>query len=132
MFVSELSAPQRRALLVLARQVIDADRRLTLGEVERLDRLYAEAGLPPEGAGAPSAAGDLNLLFPDARTRAVVVLELLLVGYADGTLAAAEARAIGRIAAQLGLSADEHDRLVSWAARHAALMTEAREFGRRD
>ena len=130
MFLNELSPEQRRALHVLARQIIDADDRLTLLEVERLDEIYEESGVGPERASAPNAAGDLNLLFPTERTRSVVVLELLLVAYADGHLHSREESAIQQIAARLQIDQELWSNIRDWAGRYAELAREARAFGR--
>ena len=130
MFLHELSPEQRRAFLVLARQIIDADRRLAIQEVERLDRLYVEAGIPAETADAPGAVGDLNLLFPSERARVVVVLDLLLVGYADGRLDPREAQAVRDVAARLGVDAATWEDALDWARRYAALVAEAETLGK--
>ena len=130
MFLHELSPEQRRAFLVLARQVIDADRRLAIQEVERLDRLYVEAGVPAETADTPGAVGDLNLLFPSERARVVVVLDLLLVGYADGRLDPREAQAVRDVAARLGVDAATWEDALDWGRRYHALIGEAETLGK--
>lgn len=130
MFLHELSPEQRRAALVLARQVINADRRLAIQEVERLDALYLEAGLGPEMASAPGEVGDLNVVFPSARSRVVVILDLLLVGYADGELAPSEFAAIRDLAARMQVDAGVWETALEWAQRHQALMKEASALGR--
>lgn len=129
MFLHELSADQRRAFLVLARQVIDADRRLAIQEVERLDRLYAESGLEVEHADAPHAVGDLNLLFGTERSRVVVLLDLLLVGYADGRLDPREVEALREVAARLEIDAGTWEAALDWAGRYHALVEEAGHLG---
>ena len=129
MFLHDLSPEQRRAFLVLARQIIDADRRLAIQEVERLDRLYVEAGIPAEMADAPGGVGDLNLLFPSERARVVVVLELLLVAYSDGRLDPRETEAVRAVAARLGLDAATWEDATDWARRYQALLDEADTLG---
>ena len=129
-FLHELSSEQRRAFLVLARQIIDADRRLAIQEVERLDALYVEAGLGAEGADAPRQVGDVNMVFPTSRSRVVVILDLLLVGYADGELAPAEFAAIRDLAARMEVDAGVWESALEWAQRHHALMREAAALGR--
>ena len=129
MFLHELSPEQRRAFLVLARQVIDADNRLAIQEVERLDRLYVEAGVGTEMAGAPSGVGDLNLLFGTGRARVVVLLDLLLVAYADGRLHPSELNAVRAIAARLQTDAGTFGAAVDWARRHQELIEEAAHLG---
>lgn len=130
MFVHELSPEQRRAFLVLARQVIDADNRLAIQEVERLDRLYLETGVPAETAGAPSGVGDLNLLFGTDRARVIVLLDLLLVAYADGQLHAHEAEAIRGVARRLQVDAGTFEAALDWGRRHQALVEEAEALGK--
>lgn len=128
-FIQDLDLEQRRAFLVLARRVINADNRLTLDEVERLDRLYHESGVPAEMADAPSNAGDLNLLFGSRTSRVAVLLELLLVGCVDGRLDSREERVIRDIAAQLGVDAGTWSEARAWADRYQALMREAAQIG---
>ncbi len=130
MFLHDLSPEQRRAFLVLARQVIDADRRLAIQEVERLDRLYVEAGVPAEMADAPGGVGDLNLLFPSDRARVVVILELLLVAYSDGKLDPRETQTIRDVAARLGIDAATWEDATDWAQRYQALLAEADVLGK--
>jgi len=129
MFLHELSPEQRRAFLVLARHVIDADHRLAMQEVERLDRLYVEAGVPAETASAPSGVGDLNLLFGTPRSRVVVLLDLLLVAYADGDLHERELASVRSVAARLGVDAGTFEAALDWAQRHQALVDEAAHLG---
>ena len=129
MFLHELSPEQRRAFLVLARHVIDADNRLAIQEVERLDRLYIEAGVPAEMAGAPNAVGDLNLLFGTERSRVAVLLELLLVAYADGALHPSETSALRGVAARLHMDAGTFESALDWGRRHQALVEEAAHLG---
>ena len=129
MFLHELSHEQRAAFLVLARQVIDADHRLAIQEVERLDRLYAEAGVEAEHAEAPLAVNGLMETFPTERSRVVVTLDLLLVGYADGALHETEETAIREIAARMGLDAGVWEHALDWARRLHRLVAEAEAMG---
>ena len=129
MFIHELSPEQRRAFLVLARHVIDADNRLAIQEVERLDRLYLEAGVGTETASAPNGVGDLNLLFGTERSRVVVLLDLLLVAYADGHLHPREVAAVRSVAARLQVDAGTFEAALDWARRHQALVDEAEHLG---
>ena len=129
MFLHELSHAQREAFLILARQVIDADHRLAIQEVERLDRLYSEAGMDPETADAALAVDDLQSVFTSERSRVVVILDLLLVGYADGSLHDSEADAVRQIGARLGLDAGVWEHALDWARRHHQLVREAEDMG---
>lgn len=129
MFLHELTAEQQRAFLVLARQVIAADDRLALQEVERLEALYRETGLPAETAHAPDVVGDLNYMFDTLRTRAVALLELLLVAHTDGEYEGREQAALDHVAEAMGVPEALWTDLQGWAARYAALVREAQTFG---
>jgi len=128
-FIQDLDLAQRRAFLVLARRVIDADNRVTLQEVERLDRLYAEAGLEAEHADAPSHAGDLNLMFGSRKSRVAVLLELLLLACVDGRVDPREEAAVRAVAAQMGVDAGTWQEARDWADRYQALMRDAAQIG---
>lgn len=129
MFLSELTDQQKRALLVLARQIIAADDRLALQELERLEALYHEAQIPAETAGAPDAVADLNYMFASSRERAIVVLELLLVASADASVDRREIAAVRDIAERMGVDEAAWGAMQDWAERYAALHAEARAFG---
>lgn len=129
MFLHELRPEQRRAFLVLARQVIDADNRLAIQEVERLDRFYVEAGLGAETAAAPNGVGDLNLLFGTDRSRVVVLINLLQIAYADGVLHPREIDALRSVAARLQMDAGTFSAVLDWGARYQSLVVEAKTLG---
>lgn len=128
MFLHELAPEQQRAVLILARQVIAADDRLAMQEVERLEALYRETGLPAETSAAPDVVADLNHMFPAPRVRAVVLIELLLVAHADDEVDAREREAIRAVAGRMDVAEDRWAVLVDWAERFAALRREAAAF----
>ena len=129
MFLSELNAEQKRAFLVLARQVIAADERLAMQELIRLEALYHEAGVPAETPDAPDVVADLNYMFPDDRARAITVLELLLIAHADRVVDDRELNAIREIVGRMDMDEGTWLQLREWAHRYAALVEEARAFG---
>lgn len=129
MFLSELTDAQKRALLVLARQIIAADERLALQELVRLEALYHEAHLPPETAAAPDRVADLNYMFSTDRERAIVVLELLMVAVADASVDEREVAAVRDIANRMGVEPAQWEEMRAWALRYADLIDEARSIG---
>jgi hypothetical protein len=128
MRLNELSVEQQRAFMVLARQLVAADGRLALDEVERLDLLYREMQLSATDAGEPATAADLNYFFPDKRSRALVVLNLLLLAHGDGALHEGERRVAQGVASDLRIPAADLERMEDWAAQHARLMREMGAF----
>ena len=128
MHLHELTREQQRAFMVLARQVVAADDRLALDEVQGLDLLYREMQLPAADGGAPADALDLNLLFETPRARAVAVVNLLLLAYADGALDERERDLVRRTADRLDVDAVDLTAMEGWAARYVALVQEAERF----
>jgi hypothetical protein len=128
MRLNELSVEQQKTFMVLARELVAADGRLALDEVERLDLLYREMQLSATDAGEPAAAVDLNYFFPDDKSRALVVLNLLLLAHGDGAIHEREREVALRVAADLRVAAADISRMEAWAGRHAALMSEMRAF----
>src|SRR5690606_11332768 len=129
MFLSELTGEQKRAFFVLARQIIAADERLALQELERLEALYHEAHLPAETAAAPDVVADLNYMFPSPRARAVVVLELLMLVIADASVDRRELTAVRSIAERMEVDEEAWAAMRDWVGRYGALVAEACAFG---
>lgn len=115
--------------MILARELVAADGRLALDEVERLDLLYREMQLSATDAGEPATAADLNHFFPDPASRTLVVLNLLLLAHGDGSMEERERQMALNVAADLRIDDDTAHRMVEWAARYAALMDEVAGLG---
>lgn len=129
MFLHELSREQQQAFPVLVRQVIAADERLAMQEVECLAAIYREMGLQPQTAEAPDVALDLNFLFDTPRSRAVVFIELLLVGYADGVFDDQENEAIVGFADAMAIPTETRKDAYNWARRLVDMRREGEEIG---
>ena len=123
----ELTREQQRAFMVLARQVVAADDRLAMSEVEGLDLLYREMELPAADAGEPGDALDLNYLFDTPRARAVVLLNLLLLAHTDGA-GQEEREVIHRTADRLDVEPEALAAMEAWADRYMALVGEVDGF----
>ena len=129
MFLHELSREQQQAFPVLVRKVIAADDRLAMQEVECLEAIYREMGLPPETAEAPDVALDLNFLFDTPRSRAVVFIELLLVACADGVFDEQENEAIVGFADAMAVPPETRKEAYNWARRLVDTRREGEKIG---
>lgn len=128
MFLRELNGEQQQAFFVLAREVINADERLSMNELESLEAIYRETGLPAETAKAPDTAIDLNYLFDTPRSRAVVLLELVVLAFADGVFDALENDTVSAIAERMELSEEVRNEVYNWARRYTVLLKEGSEI----
>lgn len=128
MFLNELTREQQKAFCILARQVIAADERLAMKELESLEAIYRETGLDAETAEAPDVALDLNYLFDTPRSRAVVFIELVLLAFADGVFDARENEAVTSFGDAMQLSESVRKDAYNWARRFVAMKTEGEEI----
>ena len=125
MFLHALTPAQRRVFLALADDVIAADRRTTLQEIERLDRLTPDAGLGPD---LPDGPPDLGLL-DTAQARMAVVLDLLVLAHADGELHESEVDSVASVADRLHVGAEAFGAALDWSRRYQALAEAAAALG---
>lgn len=126
MFIEDLTPDQQRALLVLARRVVEADDRLTLKEVEAMERRLAVSSFDRE----PDYhdAGDLELVFDTRAARVRAVLDLMLVGFVDDEFVDDEQNEVYRVATAFGFDDAEWERLRDWAGRYLDLVGEIDTF----
>ncbi len=129
MYLHELTREQQHVFLILARQVIDADERLAMQELESLEALYRELDVPPETADAPDVAIDLNFTFDSPRRRAVVFIELLLVAYSDDMVDDSENEALTRIAEAMEISEETRKDAHRWVMRLIDLRRDGKAVG---
>ena len=129
MFLHELTRAQQRAFLVLVRQVIAADERLAMQEVESLEAIYRELGVPPETAEAPDVALDLNYLFESSRIRAVVFIELVIVAYADGVFDERENEVLVGFADAMTIPDQTRTDAYNWVRKMVDMRREGEQIG---
>lgn len=119
MNVEDLSVAQRRALAIFAFQMMVVDHSAAPREQQRVDWLERELGV--QGAISPSeylVEPSLDL-FPDARSRLLLLAELYVVAVADGYRHPDEHALLKRLAASFELSRKTLDDLAAWASQPA-------------
>jgi uncharacterized tellurite resistance protein B-like protein len=90
MFLGQLNDSQKRAFLVLAQRITQADGEDSVDEHEALEALCAEMAIPFE-VDMKSILADINVsTFDDHRTRVITGLELMRMVYADDFVHEAE------------------------------------------
>lgn len=125
MFLHHLTLPQKNSFLALATRLALADGDLTAEENAMLNRLRKEMGdnvvAPPE-----EIFGNTNLqIFDTPRTRALVMLELLTLGFTDEDFHPDEVTVLKELASGFKISAVDFRNMCAWAQRQAALLDEA-------
>lgn len=115
MFLHLLNDEQKRAFLILSQRVSMADGEDDFDEIDALEDVKKRMNIDaaPE---MNEVLGELPLApFQTPKARAIVMMELLAVVYADGFLHEAEAALIGEIAGNFGFDQSQLNTMAEWA-----------------
>jgi len=114
-FLHLLNEDQKRAFLVLAQRVSMADGEDDFDEMDALADIKLRMNVD-ETPDMSEVLGDLPLdPFDTPKARAIAMMELLAIIYADGYLHEAEAQLIGEIAAVFEIGQERLNAMAEWA-----------------
>lgn len=128
MWLMTLSESQRGALIGLAQHLIHADDVMDISEESILEdfrrqmKLYGSSGAPSD------PVEQLAKQFDTRMSRSVALLNLLRLGYADGTFDVEEESLMLRFADALGFSDAEYRTFEDWVRRLAMLEAEGKKL----
>lgn len=125
-FVSKLSRPQREAFLSLARELVESDGVMSLGEVIATTGLARELGL--DSGSAVLSFAEAAARFDSRPSQMVALLELMSLAHSDGTIVAAENAAIRRLGLVWRVDAVELQAIEAWVMEHRRLVREAHQL----
>ncbi len=125
MWLGQLSAEQRLALLDLAHNVVVSDGLLDPSEEGMLAEFKAEMGLPLSHETGYLPLDDIHTTFPDRRARTIALINLLRLSYADGAFEIEEECLLKEVSRVFGFDAKEFLLLDNWVRRWLALQHEA-------
>ncbi len=128
MWLTSLTAPQRRALLGLAHNVVVSDGLLDPNEESMLASFKREMELPPDTETDYVDLAGIEAVFETSRERRIVLLNLIHLSYADGALEIEEECLLRELAEAFDVSAAEFALLDNWVKRLVALEQEAATF----
>ena len=126
MWLTALTAEQRRALLGLAHNVVVSDGLLDPNEEFMLDAFKREMELNPATESEYVELSGIEQIFDSHRSRVVALLNLLRLGYADGAFEVEEECLLREVCKAFQLPDEEFLLLENWVRRLVALEDEAR------
>jgi uncharacterized tellurite resistance protein B-like protein len=126
MFLSILNDEHKLPFLALADAVIRTDETLAQEETDLLHLMKIEMGLEHEIQVPAMDIEEAAKMFVDRQFRVAVMLELVGLGYAEGTLNAGEAAVLERISNALEFSPADYVVMENWVLRQIALAHEAK------
>jgi len=125
MWLTALTAEQRRALLGLAHNVVVSDGLLDPNEEFMLDAFKREMELNPTTESEYVELAGIERIFESRKSRTIALLNLLRLCYVDGAFEIEEECLLKEVSRACGVGDDEFQRLDNWVRRLVALEHEA-------
>ena len=126
MFLKGLTDTQQKLFLGIARELIEADDKITDSERTLINNLSAEMG-QQELIRNPSDEV-LQEFFPDKGSRAAIMLELIGLAACDGNFAIENDQVISRLRKVFALGDDQMTTYVNWVKKLFEVQAEAATF----
>ena len=125
MWLSNLSKAQHQALIRLAHNVIVSDGLLDPNEEGMLDLMKKEMGIENSEEVEYLSLDGIETTFPDRKTRIIVLINLIRIGYVDGAFEIEEECLLRDLANSFDIELDEFELLDNWVKRLVGLEKEA-------
>tara|TARA_B100000963_G_scaffold267304_1_gene235521 strand:- start:5 stop:394 length:390 start_codon:yes stop_codon:yes gene_type:complete len=125
MWLSNLSKDQHQALIRLAHNVIVSDGLLDPNEEGMFDLMKKEMGIENSEEVEYLSLDGIETTFPDRKTRIIVLINLIRIGYVDGAFEIEEECLLRDLANSFNIELDEFELLDNWVKRLVGLEKEA-------
>ena len=125
MWLSSLTADQRKALLGLAHNVVVSDGLIDPNEEGMMDEFKREMELSPATESEYLELDGIEQTFDSRKSRLIALLNLLRLSYVDGAFEIEEECLLREIGQAFDVSNDEFMLLDNWVRRLLALEREA-------
>jgi hypothetical protein len=122
-FLNLLDSEERRAFAELAEMMIKADGLVIGREESAVASLKAEMGIGESGSGR--SVEELAGTFGSWRSKIVVLLELVGLGYSDVNYSVSEQSLVDAAAKAMGVTEDELAEVEAWVREHVSLIRRA-------
>ena len=125
MWLSNLSKDQHQALIRLAHNVIVSDGLLDPNEEGMFDLMKKQMGIENSEEVEYLSLDGIETTFPDRKTRIIVLINLIRIGYVDGAFEIEEECLLRDLANSFDIGLDEFELLDNWVKRLVGLEKEA-------
>ncbi len=128
MFLSSLNKTQKEAFLRLAYNVVVSDGDLTVGEEIMMEDMRLEMGIDSSFIPEYLELDGIDDTFPDRKSRVVVLIGLIQLGYADGAFEIEEQSFLRVLCEAFELTSEDFAFIDNWVKRLISLQKEAKDF----
>ena len=128
MFLRSLNQEQKNAFYCLAHTVVVSDGDLVGAEQTMMEDMRREMNL--DAAFEPHYLGTdgIETTFPDRRSRKIVLISLIQLGYADGAFEIEEQCFLRELATAFAIPDSDFKQIDNWVRRLISLEREANAF----
>ncbi len=128
MFLSSLTEKQKEAFFCLAHTIVVSDGELSVGEQVMMEDMRREMGLRIEFEPHYLDVDGTQDVFDSKRSRTIVLVSLIRLGYADGAFEIEEQSFLNVLCNAFEISENEFVLIENWVRRLIALEREANAF----
>ncbi len=128
MFLSSLTEKQKEAFFCLAHTIVVSDGELSVGEQLMMEDMRREMGLRIEFEPHYLDVDGTQDVFDSKRSRTIVLVSLIRLGYADGAFEIEEQSFLNVLCNAFEISENEFVLIENWVRRLIALEREANVF----
>ncbi len=128
MFLKNLNEEQQVSFLAIAMKIIGADGRLDPAERRMIEAMRVEMGLFHEAKLPTGVIEELAKPFDTHRAQVTVLLEGILLAYADNDFSGAEQKILRALAIIWGISEEEATELENWVQEYNKILKKAEQF----
>lgn len=128
MFLASLTQAQKETFICLAHNVVVSDGELSVGERVMMDDMRKEMNLADNFEAHYITLDGIASTFDTRRSRAIAMLALIRLGYADGAFEIEEQFFLGDLCKVFEISEAEFGLIQNWVRRYIALEREAQAF----
>ncbi len=128
MFLSDLTELQKAAFYNIAKKLIYSDDILDVNEADLMGKLEREMNMPGSSVPVQENLEESLKTFDSKKSKAVVILELLVLANIDDDFNTEEDGFIKNIADSFGISSIDFSGMKWWAAKKLDVDREASKF----
>lgn len=128
MFLSSLTEKQKEAFFCLAHTIVVSDGELSVGEQVMMEDMRREMGLRIDFEPHYLDVDGTQDVFDTKRSRTIVLISLIRLGYADGAFEIEEQSFLTVLCNAFEISETEFVLIENWVRRLIALEREANAF----
>ena len=128
MFLSSLTDSQKETFFCLAHDVVVSDGELNVGEHVMMEEMRREMSLDEKLEPHYVDVHGMEEIFDTKRTRIIVLISLIRLGYADGAFEIEEQSFLKVLCGLFEIDDTEFVLIENWARRLIALEREANDF----